>query len=110
MRYLSNNNKSNVNTTKFNKFLSTVSSSIVLSAFAVSVLFSASTMADDTAGVKKANSMQVSQQKSTKSHSFTIDKQQPHKMASEDGKIGSYSLSDGARRGAYGDGVYSNAD
>jgi len=67
-------------------------------------------MADNSTDVKKANTIQVSQQKNTKTHNFTIKKDKSHKVASEDGKVGAYSLSDGARRGAYGDGVYSNAD
>jgi len=98
-------------TKKKNSLLSTISSLTMVSTFAIAVLASTNVMAGDATDANKAKSVKVSQhQKTKKTHSFTIEKQAKNKPAGNDSKVGAFSLSDGAREGAYGDGVYSNAE
>ena len=101
MQYFSKKNKS---------LLSKVSSLTLISTFATAILVSANVMADNATDMQQAKSVKVSQHQNKKSHAFTIQKQTKNKRAANDNKVGAFSLSDGAREGAYGDGIYSNAD
>jgi len=115
MPFLIKKNSSAVVHENNKSILTAVSAFTGITMFAMAVLFSSSAMADNSANLNTTKAVKVSQQQTNKSHVTIIHKDgnhkdTQHKMDSRDSEIGAYSLSDGARSGAYGDGVYSTAE
>jgi len=113
MQYFVNKNNPEISKHK-PCILSRISVITVVTTFSLCLLFSASAMAGNASSTKKTGAVKVSQQHKASAHVSTHQKKitavSKNALVKDDSKLGAYSLSDGAQRGAYGDGIYSNAD